>query len=286
VVSPRSFINNLNYKFSFEHEQQDSYELYHRLLELFETEDKNHNNPFSMKIKSIYKCDKCGNSFERIDDTLDLSLAPSLEFRSIEKLLFKFYNIPVKISDYICVKCSLNYIFDQAETCLVRGEEVTQNLSISSYLSILLRGNIEEDLEEVISKLDQYCVENNCSNSLNKKDIKKIKTNILKKSRIVKYPDILTIHLIKVFFENDAMTTNKIHVSFPEEMIIDSKKYHLTSFIEHWGLHSYGHYIAYRKLYNKWVKINDHKVNIIEKNEALKVGDPYMLFYRKVDQIN
>jgi ubiquitin C-terminal hydrolase len=285
VVSPRNFINNLNYKFSFEHEQQDSYELYHRLLELFELKDNN-SNPFRMQIKSIYKCSNCGNSFERLEDTLDLSLTPSIEFRSIEKLLFKFINIPVKISDYICVKCSLKHIFKQVETCLVKGEEVTENLKISSYLSNLLRRNVEVDLEEAVNNLDKYCLENNCSHSWNKKNILKIKSNIQKISRINKYPEILTIHLIKVFFENDTMTTNKMHVSFPEELTIENRRYQLTSFIEHWGHHSYGHYIAYRKFYNKWTKMNDHIVKMIEKNEALQVGDPYMLFYRKVNENN
>lgn len=57
-ISPTEFTKKIHNEFSFADEQQDSYELYHRIIEVvdsYHTED----NPLSIKIKNIYECCAC-----------------------------------------------------------------------------------------------------------------------------------------------------------------------------------------------------------------------------------
>jgi ubiquitin C-terminal hydrolase len=82
--------------------------------------------------------------------------------------------------------------------------------------------------------------------------------------------------------------TNKLKIIFPNNIqIVDNSnktvhKYELTSFIEHFGTHNFGHYIAYRKYFDKWVMINDSSTHLIDNKKAFQVPNPYILFYRKV----
>ncbi|MDQ5956020.1 MAG: hypothetical protein QG627_305 [Chlamydiota bacterium] len=61
-----------------------------------------------------------------------------------------------------------------------------------------------------------------------------------------------------------------------------SGSYELSSFIVHGGRNlNYGHYIAYRKVQDQWMKCNDASVSYITKEEMLKAAkDSYICFYR------
>ncbi len=88
------------------------------------------------------------------------------------------------------------------------------------------------------------------------------------------------MHIQKVFY-SDGAVTNSNHIRFPEKLTFEGKyNYELVSFIEHFGSANFGHYICYRKFYDKWMLINDIAVRLIPKENALQVANPYMLFYR------
>lgn len=79
VISPWTLINNINKLFSFAYEQQDSYELYHRLIELFEvSEEYSKHNPFRIGWETSYECTSCHNVIKKTEHTLDLSCSPSI----------------------------------------------------------------------------------------------------------------------------------------------------------------------------------------------------------------
>lgn len=61
-------------------------------------------------------------------------------------------------------------------------------------------------------------------------------------------------------------------------------QYELVSFIEHFGAADFGHYVSYRKFYDKWLNINDPKVKFIDKQTLFESANPYMCFYRLVKE--
>lgn len=305
LISPYTLINQINSKFSFEHEQQDSYELYHRLLEIFDQDQTllNPVNPFLIESKTEYKCNKCKNVISKIDKSLDISVMPEYTKYSVVSLIENNFK-PIEISDYTCSKCTLSNFLFQAENNLKYIEYDTKNQlksqlnTIRDYFKKEIAGSnngcVTDDIETIVKKTVEFCQTNNCENVLDLFKLTQIKANLTKTSKINKFPKILTIHIQKVFFEENSVMTNRLKVIFPETLFLRSNqanekedgviKYELTSFIEHMGQHTFGHYIAYRKFHDKWVLINDNSVKLIDKSRAMEISDPYMLFYRKVEQ--
>ena len=90
------------------------------------------------------------------------------------------------------------------------------------------------------------------------------------------------------FKEDRTKLTNPIE--FPEELDArllnvqgsPSGSYELSSFIVHLGSSpNGGHYIAYRKVQDRWMKCNDGRVSYISKEEMLRAAkDSYICFYR------
>jgi ubiquitin C-terminal hydrolase len=289
LISPSSLINQINSKFSFEHEQQDSYELYHRLLEIFD-HGSHGENPFLIELKTEYKCNKCKNVITKIDPSLDISVTPDYTKYSIVSLIENNFK-PIEISDYTCSKCTLNNFILQAENNLKYIDNKNplkfQLEAIREYFKEMSQGNVTDDIETIVRKTVEFCQVSGCEKALDLFKLTQVKANLTKTSKIHKLPKILTVHVQKVFFEEYSVMTNKLKIIFPDTLFLSTtegeKKYELTSFIEHMGSHSFGHYIAYRKFHDKWVLLNDNAVKLVNKSTAFEVSDPYMLFYRRVE---
>lgn len=58
IIYPGHLISNICYKFEFANEQQDSYELYHRIIDLYSSNSDNE-NPLKISIESKFKCESC-----------------------------------------------------------------------------------------------------------------------------------------------------------------------------------------------------------------------------------
>ena len=58
-------------------------------------------------------------------------------------------------------------------------------------------------------------------------------------------------------------------------------KYRLCSLVVHYGGHSFGHYIAYRRVRDLWLRISDESVRRCTAQEAL-AENPFMLFYEQI----
>jgi ubiquitin carboxyl-terminal hydrolase 1 len=58
--------------------------------------------------------------------------------------------------------------------------------------------------------------------------------------------------------------------------------YKLKSVVVHYGSHSFGHYVAYRKIGGKWWKISDETVGETSIEEVLK-ANPFLMFYEMDD---
>jgi ubiquitin carboxyl-terminal hydrolase 1 len=59
-------------------------------------------------------------------------------------------------------------------------------------------------------------------------------------------------------------------------------RYRLTSVVEHFGTHSYGHYIAYAQRRDRWFRISDETVDHADEGDAL-AANPFLLFYERID---
>jgi ubiquitin C-terminal hydrolase len=200
---------------------------------------------------------------------------------------------PLEISDYTCSKCTIKNIIHQINKITPgSSEEIKKFSNLKLYLEKISQNNVNQTLEMLVKGIVDFCDENGISEILSKLKLNPIKTNLKQRSKIIKYPKILTVHIQKVFFEEN-MYTNKLKIIFPEKLnfqhkdetngIIKEIKYELISFIEHFGTHNFGHYIAYRKFFDKWFQLNDWNVKLIEKKYAFEVSNPYMLFYRQIE---
>lgn len=191
------------------------------------------------------------------------------------------------ISDYTCTKCSIKNILNQIKSIedsnTYKDIKIEQLLKLKKYLETLSKDSISDSLEIAIKNMVEFCDENNCSEILKDLKFKPFKIDLIKKSKINQYPKILTIHVQRVFYEED-IRTSRLKIIFPESLnfLLENKEYlyELTGFIEHFGTHDFGHYIAYRRFYDKWFYINDANVKLVDKKIAYEVSNPYMLFYR------
>jgi hypothetical protein len=187
------------------------------------------------------------------------------------------------IKDYTCSRCTLNKILREIDRKLQSELDNIQKEKfklIKSHLDNIVGNSIDDSLDIIINKLVSYCVDNGCSDILNQISYEPIKVDLTKKTKVVKYPKILVIHIQKVFYD-EGLTTNKQKISFPEKLCFEGvNHYELVSFIEHFGYHDFGHYIAYRKFFTQWMIINDSNVKLIPRKTAFEVPNPYMLFYR------
>jgi hypothetical protein len=80
VISPWELINKINNQFSFAHEQQYSYELYHRLFDILDN-SKNASfevNPFTIEFDISYYCTICQNTLHKKEINYDLSIVPDI----------------------------------------------------------------------------------------------------------------------------------------------------------------------------------------------------------------
>jgi ubiquitin carboxyl-terminal hydrolase 1 len=69
--------------------------------------------------------------------------------------------------------------------------------------------------------------------------------------------------------------------------------YRICSLVVHFGSHSYGHYVSFRRrprsagsttLSHDWFRISDDNVDISSKKEMLE-ANPYLLFYERIDDV-
>ena len=215
----------------------------------------------------------------------------------------KEISLPERIQDYQCMSCSINQVTNDLKRIKYEFEfkDKTKAHKIKiliSHLELLIKEKINEisDLKTYITSFcSQYALNNNKDN-LDLTDIvkyiqfKKIRTTIQKRQLIEKLPELLVIHVQKIFHydQNHGASMVRGNLDFDEIMTLNENgnnvKYELYSFLQHMGSSEYGHYISFRKYSkDKWVVLNDSECVYFswEQVKNSKV-DPYMLFYKKL----
>lgn len=121
--------------------------------------------------------------------------------------------------------------------------------------------------------IDEYCLTEN----LQPVGIQKKRTNLIKTTELKDVGACLVVHFNK--FTYGANFTMRNNLLLENEITICGKKYEATAFIEHVGSSYFGHYICYRRFYDKWICCNDESVGFITANKGANLTNPYMLFY-------
>lgn len=143
----------------------------------------------------------------------------------------------------------------------------------------------EEGCQSLYESLDNYSkpfnVENVCSECKRNGEVERM-------YRIKTLPDILVVHLERTIYISPTKTKKSIaKINFPTELECSSannetQNYHLYASIDHLGNSTnVGHYVANIKIFsemNKWYKISDKNIKIIDETE-LVTSDTYALFY-------
>mmetsp|Transcript_14244 Transcript_14244/g.21078 ORF Transcript_14244/g.21078 Transcript_14244/m.21078 type:complete len:357 (+) Transcript_14244:574-1644(+) len=112
------------------------------------------------------------------------------------------------------------------------------------------------------------------------------KVDAMKQMLILRAPKILVFHLKRLRPFKKAT----VHISFPETFCLDpfvwgptrGLEYSLYCTIVHLGCAKAGHYIAYTKGGNGWVRASDEDCSPCSVDEVLR-SQAYMLFYKRID---
>jgi ubiquitin C-terminal hydrolase len=160
----------------------------------------------------------------------------------------------------------LVYTYINKETNVVEFTKYEPHFMIE--LSIPLVDNIS--IEDCI----KYTFEEELLDTLWYDEKTNEKKQLLKKTQIGYYPDILVIHLKRWIH----MHKNKQIVHFDEILVLEDNKYELFGIINHEGNVFGGHYYSYIKK-NKWFVFNDTTVSQVQDIISDK---NYCLFYRKI----
>lgn len=255
-------------KFKFANEQQDSFELFNRLNECFDSTLLDY-NPFKIEIETKYSCSSCKNSFVKSQIETNLSFEASNSFLiSLEREIQNFSKVSL-IYDYNCISCSIIFLINQIE-------KNDKNSKLLDFLRKCL--NSDEDIEDIIERILCFSKENKYDDIIKRLKFKQVKSILNKSQRIKKTSNLLLVHFNIV----GEYGKSESKVNFKEFLHIGESIFELVSFIVHYGSSSFGHYICYRKFYNSWIVINDSNISFVNKNNVFSSSCPYMMFYQKI----
>jgi ubiquitin C-terminal hydrolase len=201
------------------------------------------------------------NSLNKLDTTIKLQKTTNVELNK-------------EIDNYESKDCSivhslfssfLSYTYVNKETNAIEFVKYEPHFMVE--LSIPLVDNIS--IEDCI----KYTFEEEELDTLWYDDKTKEKKQLLKKTDIAYYPNILVLHLKRWIH----LKKNRQLVHFNETLTL-GESYELFGIINHEGNIFGGHYFSYIKK-NKWFVFNDTHVSEIQDI----IGDKnYCLFYRKI----
>jgi len=292
--------------------------------------------PFRALMAHRIACGTCGftsvirHSFA---DHFSLNVPPKTTCR-LESCLQEYTKLEV-LDDYICRKCSLKKTFEKFNLQL---EEIQQQSKITNNKKkqmqlikkklAMLKSAIDEDPERELTP--QITLERVAS------------LTTTKQTMFARPPDSLTFHISRsTAYARGVSFKNHCQVIYPEHLILDpycttfelsgdatlpissyggssDYRYRLFSVVVHFGSHSFGHYITYRRAPtpptpgslktpshgggdvekkehdtdggnrvtqtgepHKWYRISDENVQLSSIDDALR-SNPFLLMYERV----
>ncbi|KAK9388709.1 hypothetical protein V1515DRAFT_597770 [Lipomyces mesembrius] len=299
-------------------EQQDAHEFFLSLLDALRTERSNSDNailPFDGMMSSRVVCLQCGEeqTLKQIPfSSVELSL-PSLSSSSSSSTLFNHQSTtlesmlanavaPEKLDVY-CQRCSLIAAEAHLQRLIARASPPSsRSSSPEPQPASKSKPDITPILRArrgmIIAALDKPTIQDADFEKL--KPPRLVSSTKVKQVTISRAPDTLALHINRS--EYDAQLgiarKNNVPVEFPERIqfgkyvtdrceCVDEAWYRLSSTVVHFGSHSFGHYIAYRRVdENSWVRISDGDVQPVGVDDVLSHGNVVLLFYEREPTID
>ncbi|KAK9463179.1 uncharacterized protein V1516DRAFT_672175 [Lipomyces oligophaga] len=290
-------------------EQQDTHEFFLFLLDALRPGpmDKVQSLPFDGALNLRYRCLKCHDiqqpqsvGFNSIELNLPVisslpSTLSSVSFLSrlappakLEDLLSSSLRSEV-ISNIHCGRCSclsalshfnkmLAHLHSSPNPSTCRSADLDSLLRTRiAAVTDTLRKPIITDLDFEGHKLPQL-----------------VSSTKIRDSSISRLPQSLAIHINRSQFDSEHSMPRKIDtpVVFPEYLdfhkFMDSEQlpvmpqnltFRLSSIVVHFGIHSMGHYVTFRRHNNAWFSISDSNILRVSLDSVLSQGRVTMLFY-------
>lgn len=264
-ISQDEFIGELTEKFKFASEQQDCYELYHRLLDCY-SPDLESINPLFIDLETKLYCARCKMVLIKKERQIDISIeAQDNTMKSVQNELTALQKIYL-IADYVCSCCTIESLINQLD--------FFKDKQFVAYLESIKRRdeNLDNLLQEIVAYADLH------NFSFTGIRFKPVQTTLQKSTSIVNTGKNLVIQVGYV----SATGKSNARILFSDYINVNDKKYELVSFIVHVGSSSFGHYFCYRKFYDRWIVANDSTVKFVDKSAIFESSRPYMLFYRQI----
>ncbi|CCJ30728.1 unnamed protein product [Pneumocystis jirovecii] len=228
-------------------------------------------SPFDGLMANKLECMNCGFS-EGIIHSLFTSVSlplSSKELCSLEDCLSAYVNKEI-IEDIVCQKCSLIASKSDLETLLKSLPDPEISETIKKKLNAIISA-LETDVldAEYLKEFKLPRLVNTVKSKqimfarlpkiltlhINRSTISPINGSIYKNTASITFPLILDLNKYTTSYSNlwiDPLQTMSIHVNQKKPL-----KYELKSIIVHYGSHTSGHYITFRKTPKGWFKISD-----------------------------
>ncbi|KAK9388338.1 hypothetical protein V1515DRAFT_620719 [Lipomyces mesembrius] len=217
---------------------------------------------------------------------------------TIESLL-ENYTAPEILDNVDCQRCSLVAAQAHLERLIVNATTTVQQ-GKSSPEVVQILGAKRDAIEEALSHP-----------TIMDEDFEKLKPPRLVSTRkkrqvaVARPPAALALHVNRSEYDMRSGLAKKknTRVEFPERVrmgkyissMANDKQmlgsgtdewYRLTSTVIHFGSHSFGHYIAYRRVGDdKWIRASDRDVREATIDEVLAQGNVVLLFYEREDEV-
>ncbi|KAK9321276.1 hypothetical protein V1517DRAFT_327030 [Lipomyces orientalis] len=288
-------------------EQQDAHEFLLSLLDALRTERASSDNtmlPFDGLLSSRVVCQKCGEEQtvkQILFSSLELSVPSSSPLFSrdsvtLESMLANVVT-PEKLEVY-CQRCSLVAAEAHLQRLIAHASPPSsRSPSPESELGSKPRPDIAPILRarrsKIISALEKPTIEDADFEKL--KPPRLVSSTKVKQVAISRTPSMLVLHVNRSEYDAQLGIARKSNtrVEFSERIQLgkyvsdqieggDETWYRLASTVVHFGSHSFGHYIAYRRVDgNSWVRVSDGDVQPVSTDDVLSHGNVVLLFYER-----
>ncbi|KAJ8098448.1 hypothetical protein POJ06DRAFT_259510 [Lipomyces tetrasporus] len=293
-------------------EQQDAHEFLLSLLDALRTERANSDNtilPLDGLLSSRVVCQKCGEeqTLKQIPfSSLELSV-PSSSSSSSSPLFSRdsvtldsmLANVvaPEKLEVY-CQRCSLVAAEAHLQRLIAHASPPSsRSPSPEPELETKPKPDIAPILRArrsmIVSALEKPTIQDADFEKL--KPPRLVSSTKVKQVAISRAPSMLVLHVNRSEYDAQLGIARKSNtrVEFSERIQFgkyasdqieggDETWYRLSSTVVHFGSHSFGHYIAYRRVDgSSWVRVSDGDVQPVSMDDVLSHGNVVLLFYER-----
>ncbi|KAJ9075708.1 ubiquitin-specific protease ubp1 [Entomophthora muscae] len=270
-------------------------------------------DPLHGLLASRLSCVQCGYT-AAIRHFAFNNISLSLPFRAsctLEECLLSYITIE-SLQDVVCRKCSLVATLAKAEAKCPSTSKPGKSRRKAKKAPKQTQSQIVQHIKQAL----EYDIEGELGPSITLERV--VSHHCTKQVMFAKPPPVLCLHLNRsAYFPNGAISKNPCRVKFPEildlapfcttgHLVLGPQSplsspepdpsrllYRLQAVIVHYGSHSYGHFVTFRRkphqtkdsFFNsspsEWFQVSDQSVLAADRLDVLS-SNPYMLLYEAI----